>query len=224
MNTRCSEPPTSRRSSHHSRSRPSLQACSRTTSPRDTQCVGDELDSCGSRLDVRVDVAGECKVERAVGEWQRWHVGADELDAGQTSQRELQHLRALVDADDAAPQVPGQEAGPAADVEHPPRRQARDEPLDRLTLGLVERLPRGRVVLGRPASVVLLHPRVLTASRFELCRSVFRQTSPALTVAAERRHAGRRFASRTGRTGSLRGEGDQQCPLQPFRPRPVTPC
>ena len=157
MNTRCSEPPTSRRSSHHSRSRPSLQACSRTTSPRDTQCVGDELDSCGSRLDVRVDVAGECKVERAVGEWQRWHVGADELDAGQTSPRELQHLRALVDADDAAPQVPGQEAGPAADVEHPPRRQARDEPLDRLTLGLVERLPRGRVVLGGPASVIRLH-------------------------------------------------------------------
>ncbi len=31
-----------------------------------TQCVGDELGSCGRRLDVRVDVAGECEVERAV--------------------------------------------------------------------------------------------------------------------------------------------------------------
>jgi hypothetical protein len=32
------------------------------------------------------------------------------------------------------------------------------------------------------------------------------------------------FARRTRRTGSLRGEGDQQCPLQPFRSRPVTLC
>ena len=35
-----------------------------------TQCVGDELGSCGRRLDVRVDVAGECEVERAVREGQ----------------------------------------------------------------------------------------------------------------------------------------------------------
>src|SRR6266566_4217771 len=35
------------------------------------------------------------------------------------------------------------------------------EPRNSLTLGLFKGLPRGRVVLGRPASVVLLHSRVL---------------------------------------------------------------
>src|SRR5439155_26583764 len=43
------------------------------------------------------------------------------------------------------------------DVEDLPRRQARDEPLDRRTLRLVERLPRGRLVLGRPPGVIRLH-------------------------------------------------------------------
>jgi hypothetical protein len=122
-----------------------------------TQCVGDELGAGCSRLDVRVDVAGECEVERAVREWQRRHVGLDELNGGRTGSRKLEHLGALVDGDDAAAQQEGQVASAAADVENSSWRQARHEPLDRLALDFVNGLPRRRVVLGGSASVVLLH-------------------------------------------------------------------
>jgi hypothetical protein len=70
--------------------------------------------------------------------------------------------------------------------------------LDRLTLALVERLPRGRVVLGRPASVVLLHPRVLPPVASSLLR---KRLSPDIAGAACRRGAERRHAGRRSRVG-----------------------
>jgi hypothetical protein len=70
--------------------------------------------------------------------------------------------------------------------------------LDRLTLALVERLPRGRVVLGRPASVVPLHPRVLPPVASSLLR---KRLSPDIAGAACRRGAERRHAGRRSRVG-----------------------
>jgi hypothetical protein len=51
----------------------------------DPQRLGDELRACSARVKVRVDVAGEREVDRAVPERQRRHVGADKLRSGQPS-------------------------------------------------------------------------------------------------------------------------------------------
>ena len=116
-------------------------------------------------LEMAVEVAREDALEPVVLERQGEGVALEERRLGVAPPREAEHLVAVVDTDDLAPQAAGDEAGAAGDIQRPPwwERLERGHQLFPL-LG-----PAGRhrgvealteppvVVLGRPAVVVLLH-------------------------------------------------------------------
>ena len=111
---------------------------------------------------MAVEVCGECELERVVLERQRRHRGLHESRVGQALACHAQHRLALVDADHVSAEQARQPAGAAGDVERTPLGELGEEALEALEVGsrlaCAEKLIRGRVVLGRPPLVVLLHP------------------------------------------------------------------
>jgi hypothetical protein len=118
---------------------------------------------------MTVEVAGHEAVERAGGEGQRHRVADDDARVGHPRRRDAHHLRALIDRDDLAAQVAGEEPCPAGDIEHAGGRQRREdsgEP-DRLLVPARAVALREQpdavppvVVLARAAVVVGAHPLI----------------------------------------------------------------
>ena len=133
---------------------------------RHTTRLGDEALAV-VRLEVAVEVAREHPVEGAVLEGQPAQgVALEERAGGDALARDREHLLALVEPGDLAPQVPSEKARAAGDVERA-RGWERSERPRQLLDGLIPSgpVPPGEqalpeiplVVLGRARVVVVLH-------------------------------------------------------------------
>ena len=114
------------------------------------------------RQQVTVEMAGEHAVELAVGEWQRHRVPQNDGGVRQPCGGHVDHRRALIEAHHLTPQMPGQKARAAGDIEHPRGRQTRDHVDQRLHLVS----PAGAVdvreaAVPQPPVVVLPRPPVV---------------------------------------------------------------
>ena len=109
-------------------------------------------------LEMAVEVAREDAVERSVLEGKSKGVAADEARPRRLFARLGKHPLALVEADDLAAQMTGQEAGPTGDVERSHRREISDQRLQELAL----LLPAGAVAIGVEAPS---HPPVVVLGR-----------------------------------------------------------
>src|ERR1700683_1031710 len=115
---------------------------------------------------MAIEVAGEHPVEGLASDGQAESVAHDRQPARQAGPRDSDHGRTLIDPDDQALEMPGQESRATGDVQRPHGRQAPGQPGDLADLITPAwPFPQGEDPLAGVPLVVLRCPLVIIGSR-----------------------------------------------------------